>query len=175
MNPKKALSVFSTIAAVLLFVALGMGLYAVISGTTAFGQLIYAMLLLTTLFGLYYVLAGCKKAAGIRYFGAYLNLFALCQLVILLGRAKESNLSVLLLTVTFGLIVLLAGAKDLGKVKSITLSALIVLLSAARLGAACANGHFAQDGFTILTCIVIAISTLVLIFAKYADKAARGK
>ena len=174
MTPQKALSVFSAIASVLLFLALGLGIYGIIAGVTEFSGLILGMLLLTTLFGLYYVLAGCKKAAGIRYFGAFLNFFALSELFLLLGVGMGSRTALFLLTLCFAVLVLLAGARDLGRKKSICLSLLVIVLCAACFGRALSAGTLAEDWQMYSVNLALAFSTYLMLLSKYADKATRG-
>lgn len=173
-NKIKAVSV---ILAVLLIAAAIGNIFLIVNNREAVWNVIAIAELLATLFGAFYIIAGCTKEYGARFFTICMILQALVYFL-LISLVPNAKLGVMMMLVKFGCLCLLGFAKDLGKKKSFTIA---IIYAAACVLSLIKGVRF--DSFTIaalasliarLENLILSISTVLMVAAKYYDKAARG-
>ena len=177
MNNKK-IKTLSIILAALLFVAVIGNIFLIMNNRAAVWNVIAITELLAMLFGVLYIWAGCSKDKGARFFTACMTLQALVYFL-LISLVPNTKFGMMLMLIKFGCLCLLSFAKDLGKKKSFTISLIYV--------AACVVSLFDGirfDTFTFASLaslisrtenLILAVSTILMVTAKYYDKAERGK
>ena len=177
---KKIINIASIVIAVLLLVAVLLQIIAMYAGAqnATYEPVSYFKAvgnIFAAIFGIYYILAGCKKAEGAEYFRWFMIFFAILQLIMLLGHKDTDTVSVLCMTVTFGIMLVLSIAKDLGQKRSLILALCVLVLTAIRMIALAVAGNFATDWIFVFTQILLALTCFVMILAKYQDKKDRGR
>lgn len=131
-----------------------------------------ALLILTSVSGIYYILAGGKKKEGAAYYHWFMVLFAFVGLITLVSLSG-SAVSVLCFAVAYGCLCVVAAAKDLGKTKSLILI-LAVVAAALVQGFLSVNAQGQDVLIRSWTVVVLALVSLLMTVAKYVDKASRG-
>jgi len=154
-------------ACILLLISLGWNIYAITnSGLTGAETFDCICLMLTAVFAIYYILAGAKKGEGTTYFRIFMVLYGFTVLEANFFFAELSSLVAMLNTLCFGCLSILFVAKNLGKKWSVALSLVVV---------ACAiEQMIVYFDVATATNLLLALVALLMVFAKYADKAARG-
>ena len=176
MNNKK-IKTLSIILSVLLIISAIGNIFLIIGNKQAVWNVIAVAELLATVFGAFYVLVGCTKEKGARFFTICMILQALVYFL-LISLVPNETLGIMLMLIKFGCLCLLSFAKDLGKNKSYTISliyAVTCLLSLFK------GIRFDTFSFAALASLIsrtenflLAASTVLMVAAKYYDKAARG-
>jgi len=170
MEKNKVLLVFVILASIGLLACAGINIYLINNLVPDVYEFIYAYsLVATSIFAVYYMVSGCKKEEGSTFFKIFMGLFALASLVNLFGN--ESILVKVTSIISAILLIFLALVKDFGKRNSLIVASIIlvtVVLKALNLNS---EGAFVSRP---LTFILLAIVTIIMIFAKYQDKANRN-
>jgi len=163
----KVIKVLAIIACIALLVSLGANVYAISSlNETAQDTVSSISLMLTSVFAIYYILAGAKKGEGTTYFRVYMALFGLVMLLSILFYASYIGGFVVFMALSFGCLSILFVAKDLGVKWSVGLSLVVVVCGIiAMLVGPCLSSA---------THLLLSLVTLLMVCAKYADKKARG-
>jgi len=146
------------------------------SGEFAFyDYVIVTAQILVSVVGIYYILTGCKKGEGTAYYKWYMIAFAFLVLLFLLRSKEMAVASVMLLAVDFGALCVLCFGKDLGKTLSSTFAIISVIVAVAHFFITLSAGPMADLMKTqLITEFVLAVTTLIMVIAKYEDKASRG-
>jgi len=180
----KIIKTLTVVFSFLLIIAIIFGIYAIFqenSGTTetTSGQIqndIYHFcLMVTCVFAIFYILSGCTKASGAKFFQVFMILYGVSIFFILIftGEKAVDNIPQLLRIIAFGALCLLAFAKDLGQVKSTVFASLVLACNIVEM-------FFVPDSMLVLTystriCqLVLSATTLLMVCAKYEDKKSRG-
>ncbi len=176
---KKVITALNILASVLLLAAIFANLLAVYAGVnkgsfTPYDYIVTISLVVTAVFAIYYVLAGCKKGEGSTYFKWFMNVFALVQLIVLLQHANMTVVTVMLITLSFGCLTVLSTAKDLGQGKSSLLAGIVSVCAVAQFITATAAGTIGSAWIKIASLTLLGLTSLLMVCAKYADKKSRG-
>ena len=176
MNPK-TFRVFSIVLSVLLGVVFFLGMMVFTMESLSFvDYLVFFVQDAVAIFGVYYLLAGCKKGEGSRFFKSFMMTFAIL-IFISMPQAKDMSVAgVMLLMLQFGALCILCFGKDLGKAFSFALAWIVTVCSVLRIPVVI--WLETPDQASILkvgTLLVLSCVTLLMVSAKYADKAARGR
>ena len=166
----KVIRILSIAACVLLVVALGVNAFSLSSAAEkmgAAGVISTIAFMATSVFAIYYILAGAKKGEGSAYFRIFMAMFGLSLLLVNLLAVNLGGFSSAMVTLSFGCLSILFVAKDLGFKWSVALSAIVVLCA---IPAIVSFPHMATATYMLL-----ALVTLLMVCAKYADKAARRR
>ena len=130
--------------------------------------------LLAALFGIFYVLVGCTKKNGARFFTVFMILQALIYfLLILFSRPLPEWHGVMMMLVKFVCLCLLAFAKDLGKKKSYIIALIYVAMGVFSMCVRLDSLSFIYIA-TRIENLLFSVSTLLMVAAKYVDKDERG-
>lgn len=170
----KLIKVLSVVFALLLLFGMGVCIYCIVmSGENTVNIAECIGLAVVAAFGIYYILAGCKKGEGSTYFRWFVNMFALVEILPLLQHDTMSVVSVIMLTIGFGSLTVLSVGRDLGKGKSLLLSGIVIAITMIDLVTTIIRS---PENVVVLVVIhlLLAITTMFMVFAKYADKKARG-
>ncbi len=171
----KLIKVLSIICALLLLVGMGVCVYDTAMNENGFTNCLQPILLaVTSAFGVYYVLAGCKKGEGSTYFKWFVNMFALAIFLALINHSEMHIVHVLLVAIGFGALTVLSCALNLGQKKSTLLAVIILAVMVIRMILCCSEGLDTYILIRVGVQLVLGITTLVMIGAKYADKKSRG-
>ena len=176
---KKVITVLNVLASVLLLAAIFANLLAIYAGVnkgsfTPYDYIVTISLVVTAVFAIYYVLAGCKKGEGSTYFKWFMWVFAIVQLIALLQHESMTTVTVMLITLSFGCLTVLSTAKDLGQAKSTLLAGIISVCAIAQFITAAVAGTIGEAWIKITTLTLLALTSLLMVCAKYADKKSRG-
>lgn len=176
---KKVLTVLTVVASVLLLASIFANLFSVYVGVSSdtfipFDYVVAIALSIASILAVYYALTGCRKGEGSVYFRWFMFSLALVQLIALFQHASMSILTVLMLTISFGCLLVLFIAKDLGQKLSTLLAGIVSAAAVAQFIIAAATGTLAVAWVKIATLTLLALTALLMVFAKYADKKARG-
>ena len=150
-------------------------------------QIAAVFIILAMIAALVYVFGGFKKR-GAKYYSLFIYLFALSEFVSIIFAASiaeedtsKSLVGVILRVALFGILLVLASAKDLGKTKTYTLGIILlvtdlVMFIASLVMNFTGNGSSTGVIFAIRTGsnLFLSFSLLVMMIEKYADKASRG-
>ena len=147
---------------------------------------------LTAVFGLIalisalvYVFLGYKKSAA-DFFKGFMYIYMLSTFTNILNTAMaeltdfQSASGIVFSSAIFGLLLILAIGRDMGKVKSFILCGIVIAISLAvllgSLGTMPLSGSLLNRLFAwrALTDVILAATTGLMVYAKYADKTARG-
>ena len=175
MNNKKikALSISIT---VLLIVAIIGNLFLIINNREAVWNVIAVVELLAMISGDLYILAGCTKEKGAGFFTVSMILQAGVYFL-LISLVPNAWLGIMMMLIKFGCLCLLSFAKDMGKKKSYTIAIIYVVACVLSLfkGIRFDTFTFASVASLIsrLENLILAVSTLLMVAAKYLDKAER--
>lgn len=171
-------------AVIILFSILNLATYVYILFGDKLGPLSIVNLVLSVLtlvFALWYVFSGFRKEAGIAYKGFMINYLVLTYYNCL--RLYQSGIVVHLMAeiVVFACVFTIVFAKDLGKVKSLVLCYLPLILSVLMLISLLVfrdNDNYTK--YTVIritaryvTFLLCSVIMTLMTVAKYADKAAR--
>ncbi len=171
----KAIRVLSVVFAVLLLVGMGMCVYDIAMNENGFlGAIQPIFSAVVCAFGVYYVLAGCKKGEGSAYFKWFVNMFALTKVLVLITHSNMTIAAVLLTVIPFGCLTVLSVAKDYGQKKSTLLAAVIVVTMLIQLLLPVAADAPAFVLIRKIIGLLLAVTTFFMVCAKYADKKSRG-
>lgn len=129
------------------------------------------------LFGIYYILVGCKKELGGSLYVWFMGALVVCDLLLQLSINKGMTNEVMqpiangILTIGIAATVVLCFAKDLGKKKSyifatVGLVAKVIVLALAFVG----SGNLQ---ITVAASLLLSITVIYMVAAKYYDKAMR--
>ena len=165
----KVIKILSVVACLLLLASLGANVFTLSNAGAkmgAVGIISTIAFMLTAVFAIYYILAGAKKGEGSVYFRVFMAIFGLSLLIFNLMAGKMSGFTSATVTLSFGCLAILFVAKDLGIKWSVALSAIVVLCA---IPAIVSFPHMATATYMLL-----ALVTLLMVCAKYADKKARG-
>ena len=177
MNYKK-IRIVSAILAVLLIAAVMGNIFLIMNNRAAVWNVIAIAELFAMLFGLFYVFVGCTKETGAPFFIVCMILQALVYFL-LVSLVPNSTFGVMLMLIKFGCLCLLSFAKDLGKKKSFTISFIYVAACVISMFEGIRPETFTPAALASLIArtenLILAVSTLLMVAAKYYDKAARGK
>ncbi len=130
--------------------------------------------IVVAVFGAAYLLTGATKNPGSKLFKIYLILNAVSSFLLFVQKDMPIDAN-MIFAIYFGGFCVLAMAHDLGEVKSFIIAIVIAVLYAIAFFLRIASvpttflaalGHIAR--------LVIALSVVIIIWAKYADKKARG-
>ena len=175
---RKRIKVLSVILAVLLIAAIICNVFLIVNNRPGVWNVIAITELLAMLFGLFYIFAGCTKEKGACFFIISMILQALVYFL-LISLVPNEWYSVMMMLVRFGCLCLLSFAKDLGKKKSYGIAIIYVVTCVLSLFKA-----FSFDTMTFASIaslisraenLALAVSTLLMVAAKYLDKAEREK
>lgn len=171
---KKTFHKLMAIFGVALAATLGINLYAVtVEGTPLYLIITSVCLMATALCGAVYVFTGYTKARSAVAFSCFTLAYAVSELVGISGLGELSIPEAYLLAVGFGFALVLGLGKDLGKTLSTVFALVIVLTSALRLVLSLVSGTGAVSNIVIASKIILGASLLMLVIAKYYDKAMR--
>lgn len=177
MNNKK-IKTLSVILAALLFVAVIGNIFLIVNNRAAVWNVIAIAELLAMLFGVFYILVGCAKERGARFFTACMTLQALVYFL-LISLVPNAKFGVMMMLIKFGCLCLLSFAKDLGKKKSFTIAIIYVATCVVSLFEGLRFDTFTFASLASLISrtenLILAVSTILMVAAKYYDKAERGK
>lgn len=135
-----------------------------------------SMNIFVAVFGVFYIFAGCTKEIGGELLKLYISFFALIQLFMLFDASIRNVAGLtIILAIKLALLAVLGLAKDVGEIKSKVISILVLLGTVGEI----LFSIFCLENVVYLiprmtTAVFLAVSTLVLICAKYEDKRARG-
>jgi len=176
---KKSLNTMTTAMVILLVLAICVGIYATLAGAgagtaDAAAYVLALVYCLTGLFGIYYILAGCKKSSAAGYFVYFMIAFAICCALLMLRVKEMSAIGGILACLTCGALCVLSMAKDLGQKKSKSLAVAVVVFAVIGLVAHLVVGDFAVAYPVAVFNLIFALNVLFMVTAKYYDKATRG-
>ncbi len=169
----KAIKALSVVFAVLLLVGMGVCVYCIAMNSANSINVAEAIgLAVTAAFAIYYILAGCKKGEGSTYFRWFVNMFALVEVLPMILHEDMLISSVLSLAIAFGCLTVLSVAKDYGQKKSTLLT--FVVIAATLIDLLSSLNSSANVLLMIGVHLLLAVTTLFMVCAKYADKKSRG-
>lgn len=172
---KDIFKIIMTIFAIVLIVAVIANIYALTVTPTPTYQLLTSVgLIITGLFGAIYLMSGYSKQKSSLYFVCFMILYAITEWMGIIGAKSNNTVNMMLLVLSFGFSCVLAISKDLGKFKSVILSSVIVLTVVGRLVISYYTTGLPVFGVRPLTKLIIGLTVLVLVIAKYHDKKQRG-
>ena len=176
MNTKK-IKTLSIILAILLIAAAIGNIFLIINNKQAVWNVIAVAELLATLFGAFYVFVGCTKEKGARFFTVSMVLQALVYFL-LTSLVPNETLGLMMMLIKFGCLCLLAFAKDLGKKKSYIIAIIYVVTCVFSFFKGIRFDTFSFAALASLISrtenLLLAVSTMLMVAAKYYDKAERG-
>lgn len=128
------------------------------------------------LFGIYYILVGCKKELGGSLYVWFMGALIVCDLLLQFSIARSgaevtSAFSMVILSVGIGATSILCFAKDLGSKKSYILA--IVGLVAKIVVLALSFTNEVKLYTTVAASLLLSITAIFMVAAKYYDKAER--
>ena len=128
------------------------------------------------IYAAYYIFAGFSKDAA-KYFKTFAAIFALAEIASLanLGMSANSYFATLVATLSLSAILVLLFSKDLGKKKSLMISAALIVFTVISLIMALANAVAIIVWGPLAATVVLACLFFIMTFAKYVDKASRGR
>ena len=175
MNNKKIKTV-SIILAILLIISGAGNIFLIINNKEVVWNVIAIAELLATLFAAFYIIAGCTKEKGACFFKVSMILQALVYFL-LISLVPNATIGIMIMLIKFGCLCLLSFAKDLGKKKSFTIAIIYAITGVLSLkGIKFGTFTFASLASLIsrLENLLLAVSTVLMVAAKYYDKAERG-
>jgi len=168
---KKVIGALSGVASVAMLAAVCANVFVITKLLPgALDTVLSALLILTSVAGIYYILAGCKKKEGAAYYHWFMCLFAVCALISLVCISGDPEATACV-AVAYGCLCVLSVAKDLGKKKSLLFTVVVVLAAASQ---CLVTPSDRGDVICTWSVLVLSLTSLLMTFAKYADKASRG-
>lgn len=135
-------------------------------------QVTHGFLLLTLFAALIYCIKGCGKASA-DWFMFFLIMFTVMKFVFAVAARKATSALVPVTEVIpFGMLCVLAVAKDLGKNKSFILAVVVLLASLVQFMFLTLEGNSLPA--SAFGSVILSVVLLVMLEAKYEDKATRG-
>ncbi|GEM_PF-2643892 len=171
---EKSMKTRMNLFAVLLCAVVAANVYALmVKGAPVFQMLTSVGLLITAGFGAVYLFTGFTKEKSAKFFVCFMAMYTVTEALGILGAKSLQTVNVLLLVLSFACAFTLTVAKDLGKTKSYVLSVTIILSVIARLGISYFSGKLPVFGIRPLSKLILGLTVLVLVSAKYYDKKTR--
>ncbi|GEM_PF-1178359 len=178
---KKILNVLVILDAILLVSVLPVIFLLIYAGITGggidfFGYVQFAADAVIAMLALYYMLTGCKKGKGTNYYRWFMISFGLLMLLSLYKHKAMSIHGVMFTALAFATLAVLCFGKDLGRKLSTTLSILVTGCTVCHLVSDVAFGKELPGYilFDMAVRILLALTTVLMVCAKYQDKAERG-
>ena len=170
---KKVIGALSGVASVAMLAAVCANVFVITKLLPgALDTVLSALLILTCVAGIHYILAGCKKKEGAVYYHWFMVLFSFVGLITLVSLSG-SAVSVLCTAVAYGCLCVVAAAKDLGKAKSMALILAVVVATLVQ-SFLPVNAEGQDVLIRSWTVVLLALVSLLMTVAKYVDKASRG-
>jgi len=174
----KSLNILNIFAMILLVALCVANVVVMLQAGEASMNTVYSIgIVLTGIFAVYYILAGCKKIGGKGYFKCFLLLYAIVSLfpaVIGICGEPVGVFGIVSYIVTAVPLFVLAFGLDLGKKKSLILGGIVVVSVVCRVIFTLCAGLFSDFMFEILSDLLLSLNLILMIFSKYDDKASRG-
>ena len=171
----KKLKLLSVISAVLMLAGIIADVYAMENSTPEPIWIVFIVVqILTGIFAIYYVLAGCKKDGGANMFKLFMVCFAVFELLLLVFRMPCNSWDILFVGLSFGFLCVFSAAENLGKKKSYILAGVITVCNIISfiIGIS-VGGELVQTMNRIVT-LLISLILFLMVACKYADKTSRG-
>ena len=168
---------------VLIFVAiciigcLAASVFDAVTNATDLGKLNDATAAVALCFAGYYIAMGYSKSEA-RYFKIFAYLFALVELCTVIGSFGDGAIPPILSIVALIAALIIAFVKNLGKVRSLLLIGLNFVCQAFSLVFGIVKGNDTFGSLSLVNLFTIAVLSamfLLMVYAKYADKAERHK
>ena len=172
----KPFNVITKILAVILGVLIVINLYiALFMGVPFQQQLADILFSLTAVFAIFYIMVGCTKKEGAKYYRGFMIAHAITMLIIVYVNRARAPFSFFFNLIIYGCLCILASAKDLGEFKSKLFAYTITVLSIVTLlfGFDTAKATFVANMCRALR-LGISVALLVMVIAKYKDKESRN-
>lgn len=130
---------------------------------------------LVCILAIYYMLTGCKKLESAAYYKWFMLAFAALFPLSMLQSANIDSAGLILFTLCFGALCVLCFGKDLGKNFSLGLAVFVTVCTAFLFVTAYLHGSINDvSGVRIITKLVLAVTAVLMVLAKYQDKKERG-
>jgi len=175
MKPKTIKTIMMAYAVILIIGVLANLYTFTVPGTPLFQTLTSVGLVLTAGFGAVYILTGYSKDKSAVYFTCFMAMYAVTEWFGVIGAKNLVTANMLLLVLSFGCSCVLTFAKDLGMVKSITFSSIIIITVIGRLVISNLTTGLPVFGIRPLTKLVLGFTVQILVLAKYYDKKERHR
>lgn len=123
-------NVITKILAIILSILILANLYIAFFEDVPFEQKMAEVLFsLTVLFAIFYIVVGCTKKEGAKYYHAFMIAYAITMLIIIYFNRTHAPFSFFFNLIIYGCLCVMASARDLGEIKSKGLAYIIVVLS----------------------------------------------
>jgi len=169
---KKSVTVLSYVFEVLLIASIvGLALFIALNKQESedlFTNIVSGVLMLTSMFGAYYLILGCKKGIASIFYVCFMGATAFCDLLALYNVAK---LDAIFMAVSIAACTVLCFSKDLGQKKSYGFALAALVAKIVVFVFALINTGFSMN---VTASIILAVVALFMVYAKYFDKAQRG-
>ena len=134
------------------------------------------LLSVTSLFAIFYILVGCTKERGAKYYHLFMISYAVTMLVLIFINRARAPFSIFFNLIIYGCLCVLATAKDLGRKKSVILASAVLVFGVVTLFFGFGNATMTLFA-NLCRCLKLMLSatTLFMVMAKYSDKDARKK
>ena len=133
------------------------------------------LLSLTALFAIFYILVGCTKKEGAKYYQMFMIAYTVTIMLLIFFNRARAPFSIFFNLIIYGCLCVLSAAKDLGERNSKILVYTIVVLSVVTL---MFNFNSAQATLYANICralrLTLSITLLAMVIAKYKDKESRN-
>jgi len=142
--------------------------------TGAIGYVTFAFEIITTVLAACYCFTGYKKSSAVFYKAVILSLMVVTVLILAHMVTLQLYFQFFAELIIFGCLSVFAVAKDIGEKRSFILALLIMVSSVVSF-----VYFICMFGISIYICsyitsFLISVIVLIMVYAKYADKAARG-
>jgi len=180
MLKKKTLTAFMIADAILLVFAGLADVLLIFAGASSgrfvfLDNLILAAQGAVCILAIYYMLTGCKKLESAAYYKWFMITYAALFPLSMLQSAQIDSAGLILFTLCFGALCVLCFGKDLGKNFSLGLAVFVTVCTAFLFVTASLHGGINDvSGVRITTKLVLAVTGVLMVLAKYQDKAERG-
>lgn len=173
---KKSTRIFLQILILVLVAgAIGLQIYSMLLYGASLNIAVSAVFIITLLCAALYCLFGFKKGARFFYIMFMLLYIAANGMAIITMRKNLNVDTMIVALLAFGCTCILAFATDMGFTKSIILACTNLLMCIIIMLKLLVNNAFAVLAIGDFAFIVLSIFLVLMVLAKYADKAMRGK
>lgn len=172
----KPFNVITKILAAILGVLIIINLYIALFMSVPFQQQLANILFsFTAIFAIFYIMVGCTKKEGAKYYRGFMIAYAITMLIIIYVNRTRAPFSFFFNLIIYGCLCILASANDLGEFKSKLFAYTITVLSIVTLlfGFDTTKATFIANMCRVLR-LGISITLLVMVIAKYRDKKERN-
>jgi len=173
MEKKLSFKIVSIVDLFLLLVSIYANILGIVKDNNS---LQYIFNLLAIIFALAYCFIGYKKKGNLYYrlFSGFLALKEMMAIMHIGVYETVPGYTFIIFTICYGVYLLLAVAKDLGKELSLVLTLVNVILSAFSFAYVAMNVQYISVITYNSTRLVLTLVLLIMVYAKYNDKKVRG-